>query len=163
MKKIQFLLLTAIINLSAFAQTDTMPYQLDVNGLYPFKIYTDTQMRSALGEPTRVDINYLGTNYETRWYMYNYGNDPYDHDSFSHEVEYGGLTGFTIDSSRFKIFGGRVKVGDSLSLLTQLGFTLHADEHNINKSYIQWGDGKIIFTKDSTNIITQIHFWFPLN
>lgn len=157
MKKLfLILLLTIVSTVFSFSQS-SHPFRLDVNGLYPFELYTDAQMRTALGEPTSFKSWIGDSNGEGRTYHYRYGiSDRYDR--FKYEADFGGFVAFSVVNPRFKLFGGRLKVGDPLSKLTQLGFGTPIKDSSPYFYYLRWGDDNLFFKVDSSNNIIAITY-----
>lgn len=153
MRKI--ILITAILFLNAtinFAQTNRT---LDVNGLIINQTYTDTQMRVALGQPTRYDTwaDEMGQGRE-----YQYGNIN-DYSLFRYQPGHGGFTEFRLISPQFSIFNGLIKTGDNISKFSQLGDGVIANKGGGQYHFTLPGwDDPLIINVNSNNTITSLSY-----
>ena len=153
MKKLIFTIVCFTVGVMCFAQTNTVP-QMDINGLIIGEHYTDAQMRAALGEPTRYrsQVSELG---ESRTYQYG----PIDnYDLFRHS-EMSGFNIFGVSTPKFTLFNGKLKVGDNISKVTQLGVVGRLEKKSPTEYYFypQYWDDPLVISVDANNVITS--FW----
>ncbi len=151
----------AVCVLTVTAQTDR-PYSgsIDVNGLVHGKNYTDAQMRAKLGEPTRYrsqDDELGGTR------SYQYGPEAkYDLFRWSGQD---GFNIFTLETPKYSLFKGLLKVGDNISKISLLGFGTLEVESSIKHRYLfhyGWTDCPLEIQTDFNRVITRIRFSIPM-
>ncbi len=117
MKKLILTLLAAFcaLNISSI-QAQEMKIELDVNGLKIDNQYSNEQFKAALGEPTRIYT--WGDKFESGFEYHYMEGDSINRFKCQQGI---GFCEFSITSSKFVLFGGRLRVGDNITKIAQLG------------------------------------------
>lgn len=110
MRTILLTVFISLLNSTISTAQDTKEIAIDVAGLNPYTNITDTEIRQALGQPTRFSINRSELGEERE---YQYGPQE-KYDLFRYQDSTGCLE-FTLETSTFSLFEGRISVGKSIS------------------------------------------------
>lgn len=110
MKMILLTVLISLLNPTMSRAQNSNEIDFDVAGLNPYTNTTDTEIRQALGQPSRYFIN-QGELGEEREYQYG----PQEmYDLFRYQDSTGCLE-FTLETSAFTLFNGKICVGKNIS------------------------------------------------
>lgn len=160
MKTIKNLICVAVLSVLTLLTVTAQTTEIDVNGLIICKKYTKTQIIEKLGQSTKYESwpgDFGGVGEE-----YSYNSDIFRF------FDNGFFEGFTISNPKFKVLGGRIKVGDNISTLSSipncrfnLRSTVWPNELNISDLYISDYDVPILITHKN-GLITEITYSTPL-
>lgn len=110
MKMILLTVLISLLNPTMSRAQNLNEIGFDVAGLNPYTNTTDTEIRQALGQPSRYFINQSELGEERE---YQYGPQEM-YDLFRYQDSTGCLE-FTLETSTFSLFEGKISVGKSIS------------------------------------------------
>lgn len=145
-----------------------VPYTFDLQGLIPFEKYTDVQTRAKLGNnPLHMTTRFDG---ETTTRTYRYGTETKYNQIWFRSIHQDEFRGFKLVDSTLSLFEGRLKVGNNISKVAQLGGGLleYKETNSENKKiYYFYPVGEISeeFLEMRTNlsgIIEQIYYEPPM-
>lgn len=151
MKKL-FLAIVLVLANFAGAMAQNL-YPMKINGLIIGEKYSDAQVRSALGTPTRYSVwdSEMGGGRE-----YQYGPVA-AYDVIRCDAD--GLSSFGLFTSRFSLFDGRLRVGDSLSKIYQIGFSsIEAKENGEYYCDVAPYDDPLVVKSNGKGVIVCIYF-----
>lgn len=109
MKMILLTVLISLLNPTMSRAQNLNEIGFDVAGLNPYTNTTDTEIRQALGQPSRYFINQSELGEERE---YQYGPQEM-YDLFRYQDSTGCLE-FTLETSTFSLFEGKISVGKSI-------------------------------------------------
>lgn len=153
--KIKFLVTTILLALFSLSAISQEIVRFDVNGIdVAMDKYTKAQVIAKWGTP----LKYI---YDDDCESYHYAN------SWFNFINKGELVDFAVKDPQFKFFGGKVKVGDPLSVLQSLpkyrfvqGNTIDY-EHIYSELWVGYAEFPF-YIRHKDGIITSISYTEPL-
>ncbi len=130
----------------------------DINGLTLGEDYTEEEVRATLIHPTAITFDRDDSGeLQTISYFFRWGSQRAEIDEISHS-SLTGLNMFHITSNRFKLFEGRVTVGDHIDKVTKSRkgklVKVNDGQYNFYSSF----DAPIVIDVDENEIITSLYF-----